>query len=164
MSCGQVNAAAFPERVLQPTQYGPRVRSQMVYFHAYHFIPLEQTAEILGELYGQHISDGAVYTAVVEMAETVAPATEQVKRYLIETLEPAHFDETGARVIGKLHWLHSTSTERATCYAIPPKRGAEAIDAIGILSERTGWTIHDFWKLSYEQAKHGLLHAYRQLV
>jgi transposase len=51
--CGRVNAAAFPERVAQPTQYGPRVRSQMVYLNAYHFIPLERTAEILSELYGQ---------------------------------------------------------------------------------------------------------------
>src|SRR5205823_5176753 len=127
--------------VTQPTQYGPRVRSQMVYFHAYHFIPLERTAEILSELYGQPISDGTVYAATVEMAETVAPVNEQVKAYLIETLEPTHFDETGARVNGNLHWLHSASTQQATYYAIHPKRGTEAIDAIGILSERTGWVI-----------------------
>jgi transposase len=105
--CGQVNAAAFPEGVTQPTQYGPRVRSQMVYFHAYHFIPLERTAEILSELYGQNISDGTVCAAVDEMAEQVAPVNGQIRTYLIETPESVHFDETGARVNGKLEWLHS---------------------------------------------------------
>lgn len=166
-NCGQINAA-FPEGVTQPTQYGPRVRSQMVYLNAYHFIPLERTAEILSELYGQNISDGTVWTAAVEMAEGVAPVNEQVRAYLIGTEEPVHFDETGARVNGKLEWLHSASTQRATYYAIHPKRGSDAMDAIGILNERTGWSIHDSWKayLSHEQARHGLCNAHlvRELV
>ena len=39
--CGEVNEGEFPEGVSQATQYGPRVRAQMVYFNTYQFVPLE---------------------------------------------------------------------------------------------------------------------------
>jgi transposase len=166
--CGTANVAAFPEGVNQPTQYGPRVRSQMVYLNVGHFIPLERAAEILSEICQQKISDGTICAAVVDMAEIVAPINDQVKTYLIETEEPVHFDETGARVNGKLEWLHSASTQQATYYAIHPKRGSDAIDAIDILPQRKGWNIHDALPsyLKYSEAKHGLCNAHlvRELV
>ena len=167
-ACGQVNRAEFPEGVMQPTQYGPRVRAQMVYFHAYHFVPLERTAEILSELYQQPVSDGTVAAATGELAGQVSAVNEQVKAYLVETENPVHFDETGARVNGKLQWLHTASTAQATFYAIHPKRGSDAIDAIDILPERRGWSIHDAWQpyFNYPETKHGLCNAHlvRELV
>lgn len=166
--CGETNRTAFPEGVTQPTQYGPRVRAQMVYFNVYHFIPLERTAEILGELYQQPVSDGTVAAAAVEVAGQVEAVNEQVKTYLVETETPVHFDETGARVNGQLEWLHSASTDQATYYAIHPNRGSEAMDAIDILPERQGWSIHDAWApyFNYPEAKHGLCNAHlaRELV
>ena len=166
--CGESNRAVFPEGITQPTQYGPRIRAQMVYFNAYHFIPLARTAELVGELYGQPIAEDTVASAVVDVARRVEVVTEQVKTYLTETETPVHFDETGARVNGKLEWLHSASTEQATFYAIHPKRGSEAIDAIDILPKREGWSIHDAWSpyFKYLDAKHGLCNAHlvRELV
>ena len=166
--CGEINQAAFPEGVTQPTQYGPRLRAQMVYFNAYHFIPLARTAEVVGELYGQPIAEDTVATAVVEVARRVEAVNEQVKTYLVETETPVHFDETGARVKGTLEWMHSASTEQATFYAIHPKRGSDAMDAIDILPERHGWSIHDAWQpyFKYPEAKHGLCNAHlvRELV
>jgi transposase len=166
--CGQLNRGEFPVDVTQPTQYGPRFRAQMVLLNVYHFIPLERTAEIISELYQQDISDGTVFAAAVELAEQVAPFNEQLKDHLVETEDPVHFDETGARVNGALEWLHSASTEQATYYAIHAKRGSEAMDAIDILPGRTGWCIHDAWQpyLKYVDAKHGLCNAHlvRELV
>jgi transposase len=166
--CGQVNMAAFPSGVTHKTQYGPRMRSQMVYFNQYHFIPLERTTEIFADLYQQSLSQGTVLTANRKVAQQVRQANQQVKTYLATTQDPVGFDETGARLAGKLNWLHSASHERATYYAIHPKRGSEAMDKMGILPNRTGWSIHDFWKpyLKYRLAKHGLCNAHhlRELI
>jgi transposase len=166
--CGEVNQAEFPRGVSQATQYGPRARAQMVYFNEYHFIPLGRTVEILEELYEQPVSEGAVLAAAVEVARQVTPVNKQVKEYLTLTEEAVHFDESGARVGGKLNWLHSASTALATLFEIQPKRGSVAMDKIGILPKRTGWCIHDYWKayLKYREAKHGLCcaHLLRELI
>jgi transposase len=166
--CGQANVAAFPKDVRQPTQYGPHLRAQMVYLNVYQSIPLARTAAVIEDFYQQSISDGTVAAAVAQAAQAVMPINARVKAYLIQTDTPVHFDETGARVNGKLAWVHSASTEQATFYAIHPKRGSQAMNAIGILPKREGWSIHDAWLpyFSYCQTKHALCNAHlvRELV
>ncbi len=165
--CGEVSQGEFPGEVSQETQYGPRVRAQMVYFNNYQLVPLERTAEIIVDLYQQGVSEGAVLAAVKEVARQVAPVNEKIKAHLTQTEEAVHFDESGMRE-GGLKWLHSASTALLTYFAIHARRGQAAMDAIGILSKRTGWCIHDYWKayLSYSQAKHGLCnaHLFRELI
>lgn len=160
--CGAVTEADFPAEVTQETQYGPRVRAQMVYFNQYQFIPLARTTEVMEDLYQQPLAEGSVVAADERVAEQVAVPNQKVKSYLIHTPDPVCFDETGARVAGRLHWLHSASTKQATYYDIHTQRGSAAMEEIGILPQRRGWSIHDYWKayLKYAQAKHGLCNAH----
>ena len=65
----------------QETQYGPRVRAQMVYFNNYQLVPLERTAEIIADLYQQAVSEGAVLAAVKEVARQVTPVNEKIKEH-----------------------------------------------------------------------------------
>jgi len=166
--CGKKNTAAFPLGVTQATQYGPRLCAQIVYFNQYHFIPVERTVEIVEDLYGHTISAGTVPAISEKVAAQVQPVHEEIRDYLTKTQEAVHFDETGMRVSGKLYWLHSASTKQATLCQIHSKRGSEAMDEIGILPKRIGWSIHDFWKpyLKYQQAQHGLCNAHlvRELI
>jgi len=144
-ACGQETRAAFPDVVQQPTQYGSRFRAQRVYLHSGQFIPLGRTAEMMVGLYGQPVSEGAIVAAVQSAAAQVAPVTAAVTAYLVDTPEALHCDETGARVEGKLHWVHSASTAQVTVYAVHPKRGTAGMDALGILRQRCGWCVHDGW-------------------
>jgi transposase len=159
--CGTVNRGEFPADVSQPTQYGTNVKAHATYLTNYHHLPVERTAQLFEDVFGQRVSEGVILGANVEGAEQVAPSNDVVKQHLIEA-EVAHFDESGLRVEGKGQWLHVTSTPELTYYAVHPKRGREAMDVIGILPEFSGTAVHDHWKsyFTYTQCHHGLCNAH----
>ena len=160
--CGQQNKAEFPAGVSQPVQYGPRLKSQMVYFNNYHFVSLERVAEIMADLYGQNVSEGTIVSAGRCVAQQVSPVNELVKQYLSEQAEVTQHDETGIRVTGKLQWLHSSSTVDLTHYAVHPRRGSEALRDIGILPKRQGTVVHDDYSsyFQFDNVFHALCNAH----
>lgn len=159
--CNQSTKAAFPTDVRQAIQYGKRIKSQMVYFHAYQLLPLERTSETIHDLYNQDIAEGTILSACQELAEQVAPVQEAVKDQLTYTAKVVRFDESGARVLGKLHWFHVSCTERLTYYAVHAKRGRIAMNEIGILPNFKGRAIHDDLPSYFQYGcDHGLCNAH----
>ena len=74
----------------------------------------------------------------------------------------AHFDETGARVAGRLHWVHVAATGRLTLLTVDAKRGKVAMDAAGVLPGFRGVAVHDGWSpyWRYPKATHALCAAH----
>lgn len=159
--CGAVTRGTFPADVTQPVQYGSRLQAQAVYFNTYHFIPLERTTEIFRDLYQHPLSEAAIVQATTEMAQQVAPAVAAVKQ-LVTTAAVVNFDESGLRVMGRLHWVHVASTDWLTYLAVHPKRGTIAMNAIGILPVFHGTAVHDALPayFQYSDAQHGLCNSH----
>jgi transposase len=101
------------------------------------------------------LSEGTLYETRQGCFELLAEVETTIFKAL-QQAEVAHFDETGLRVNGKLMWLHVASTQALTYYFIHPKRGSEAIDAMEILPQFEGTSVHDGWR-SY--ALYGCVHA-----
>jgi transposase len=160
--CDHITVGEFPAGVDQPVQYGERIKAQMVYFHEHHFVPLERTAEIMEDLYNQPVSEGTIVAACTETAQQVEAIYQLTKTELTETKGTAHFDETGNRISGKLWWLHVVCTTLMTYYAVHPKRGSKALDAIGIFPVFKGKAVHDAYcsYFQYENVINGLCNAH----
>ncbi|MBW6504725.1 IS66 family transposase [bacterium] len=158
--CGHLNKATFPEGVNAPVQYGCGVKAAAVYLKNYQFLPYERTCELLDDLFNCGIGEGTLANLIGECHERLEAPVRQIKSQIAQA-PVAQFDESGSRVEKKLWWLHAASTATATDYDIHPKRGAEALDAIGILPDFPGRAIHDFWKpyFGYE-CDHGLCNAH----
>jgi transposase len=159
--CGQQAKAEFPAEVSQPVQYGPRFKALAVYFNHYQLLPWARTCETLGDLYGHQPAEELIKRASKAFVEKSAPALSAIRQQLIDA-DVAHFDETGLRVAGKLHWLHVVSTWLLTFYTVHIKRGQEAMRDNGILPSFQGNAVHDHWAsyLQFVNCNHSFCNAH----
>lgn len=160
--CGQLTAASFPAGVSAPTQYGPRVRALAIYLIARQHLPYERTGELFADWFGAPLSTGTLASYIAKAAGDLHGFLGEVHRQLIAA-PVAHFDETGARVQGRLRWLFAASTNRLTYYALHDKRGKDGLDHAGVLPAFTGVAVHDGFKpyrRYYDHAQHALCNAH----
>ena len=68
-------------------------------------------------------------------------------------------DETGIRVCGKNHWMHTAATKNLTLLASSPQRGWPGIDECGVLGHFKGTAVHDSWAPYYNVKYSGATHA-----
>ncbi|MEX1164278.1 MAG: IS66 family transposase [Nitriliruptor sp.] len=159
--CGTVTAGQFPAGARGPACYGPQVRGLAVYLLAYQHLPYDRAAQLLSDVLAAPVSVGTLASIMSEATGRVTPFLDAVRTRLAAA-GVAHFDETGARVAGRLHWVHSASTDRWTLYTVHPKRGVEAMDAAGVLANFVGIAVHDGWRpyRRYPGLAHGLCNAH----
>jgi transposase len=159
--CGHLTAGVFPEQARAGACYGPGVRGLAGYLMVAHHLPVERAARVLGDVLGAGVSVGMLAGLAAEGAGRLGGFIERVREQLTRA-EVAHFDETGARVAGRLHWVHSASTPLLSWFTVHAKRGVEAMDAAGVLPGFHGVAVHDGWSpyWRYQGATHALCAAH----
>ncbi|MCA1677789.1 MAG: IS66 family transposase [Actinobacteria bacterium] len=164
--CGYVSSGEFPAGVRAPTQYGPGARALGVYLCVFQHLPYDRAAQTLRDVAGAAVSTGTLSGWVSAAAAGLCDFDERLRELLVAA-PVAHFDETGARIAGRLGWVHSASTDKLTRYSAHARRGSEAIDAAGVLPGFEGVAVHDGWApyRNYRGCDHGLcnVHHLREL-
>src|SRR5260221_6153373 len=164
--CQQITIGAFPAGVQAPIHYGPHVGATAVYLVEQQLLPLARACEVMGDLLGAQVSEGTVWELIKRCARQLGTVEQQVKAALIQS-DVIHQDETGLDVAGQRHWMHVTCTPTLTHYHVDKSLGQAALEAIGILPQFTGISIHDGWGSYFlYDCQHAacLVHLLRDLV
>jgi transposase len=159
-TCGEQNTGTFPAAVTQLVQYGSRLAGLAVYLSAFQLLPVARIATLFAEVFAAPLSTGTIATFTKRAASRLAPVAECIRQHL-RTSPVVHCDETGLRIAGRLHWLHSAGTATLTYYFPHAKRGTRGMDAADILPHFAGTLVHDGWA-SYAgySCRHALCNAH----
>ena len=142
---GQRYTATFPAGVSSRVQYGPVIKAHAVYLSQQQLLPYHRVEDYFREQLQIPISAGSLFHFNQEAFQRLA-AFEPWLCDQLASAEVVHADETGINLNGQRQWLHCASNAHYTAFFAHPKRGTEAMDAIGILPRFKGLLCHDHWK------------------
>lgn len=159
-TCGRQHVSDFPAEVGEAVQYGANVRALAVHLTQGQLLPFGRAAQLIEDQYQLAISPATLLAWVEQASELLRPSVDLIGQALVQA-PVAHADESGLRVAGKLHWLHTVATDTYTWYGVHPRRGMEAIEAQGILPKRIAVLVHDCWKPYWQlDCVHALCNAH----
>jgi transposase len=144
-SCGCVQQGIFPAHVVAPVQYGPGIHAQSILLNIDYKVPFAKIRQFWADVVG-HAYNPATLSRIEEaLSAQLVPIETQIKARL-QAAHVCHFDETGLRVGGKLHWLHVACTALYTYLFVHPSRGQKALKSTQSVFEGcTNWLVHDCW-------------------
>jgi len=155
--CGKWHKGIAPEGVNAPVQYGYGVKTLAVLLNVDYRIPFKKIQILFSDLFGYAINESTVYSASGQCYEMLGPTEEVIKSGAVKS-DATHADETGLRVAGKLHWLHTASSLLYTYLFVHEKRGRLALDSEkSVLNRISGWLVHDCWSSYFKY--HTMHHA-----
>ena len=144
--CGAYNQGAFPEGVNARLQYGPGVKALLVLLNVGFKLPVNKIRLLFADLFGYAVNAATVVNAARKCSGSLVPSEQATKKNLLQSLV-CHFDETGLRAAGSLHWLHVCCNSMFTYLFVHANRGKKALrDAsVSLLPDFKGWAVHDCW-------------------
>jgi transposase len=167
-ACGKRHEGVFPSEVNAPVQYGHGVLAFTTLLNTAYMLPFKKIHTLFADLFGYAINEGTLVRGNRVCYDALAPSSAAIKEQLQDSAL-CHFDETGVRVDGKLHWQHVVSTPSATYLFVHAKRGKDALHSSqSLLPGYRGWTVHDCWSsyFGFNACRHALCgaHLLRELT
>jgi len=160
-SCGFATKAHVPRLATAPACYGAGVRALACYLAVYQHLPYDRMAKLFADAFSIEVSTGALTKMVADAGQGLSGFTDAVRDQL-QGAPLVHFDETGGRVAGSLHFVHVASNALLTLLDCHKRRGNVAMDALGVIGAMSGISVHDGWTpyASYTNATHALCNAH----
>ena len=144
-TCGCELKADAPPEATAPACYGYGVRALACYLAVHQHLPYDRMAQLFKDVLGIEVSIGALAAMVGEAGGLLGLFSDTV-RDLLADAPAVHFDETGGRVAGSLHWVHVACSSLYTLIECHKKRGTTAMDEMGVIATMRGVAVHDGWK------------------
>lgn len=144
-TCGCEVKEEAPAEATAPACYGYGVRALACYLAVHQHLPYDRMAQLFSDVLGIEISVGALAGMVAEAGGLLGLFRDTV-RDLLRDAPVVHFDETGGRVAGSLHWVHVACSSLYTLVECHKKRGTIAMDEMGVIARMRGIAVHDGWK------------------
>lgn len=156
-----------PRSSMAPLRRPGRIHAHSILLNVDYRIPFAKVSQLWGELTGCAYNPATLATAQAIAFERLAPIEESIKAHLTRAAV-CHFDETGVRLGGKLHWLHRSAgavacTPEYTHLFVHPNRGQAALRSEqSVFEDCHNWTVHDCWASYFTagQGRHSLCGAH----
>jgi transposase len=130
---------AEPPAGLEPgSPFGPNIRAFVIYLRSVQGIPLARLRDVMGDLFGLDISEGALVNILGASAKPFAAAVRRIKERLLAGTTIAS-DETGIRVDKANWWLWVFHHDDSAVFAADKHRSKAVVEAF------LGESRPDYW-------------------
>jgi transposase len=142
---------AVPPQGLEPgSPFGPNLRAFAIYLRASHAVSFERLAQLMSDLLGLSISEGALVNILSDSGKVFSEQFERIRANLLSS-SILQSDETGMRVGKKTWWAWVFHHDKECCFVVRPSRGRDVVKAFldghrpeywvsDRLAAQTGWS------------------------
>jgi transposase len=154
-NCGKRVAAPAPADMPEGSPFGPNIQALVVYMRHRHNVSYGRLVELLDEVAGLEISEGAIANMLARAGPAFAAQAAEIEK-VVRASPVIMSDETSARIDGRTWWQWVFGFARAVLHRIVPSR------AKAVATDFLAGTVPEVWvsdRLA-SQMGHARLHQF----